>query len=53
MKFEDSLRHKELDDFLDVKEVEGWKSPKNWEVWLSFAFLLGFIGAVSLILVVV
>lgn len=53
MKFEDTLRHKELDDFLDVKEVKGWKLASKAETVFSFVFLVGLCIVVGLLLLAV
>lgn len=34
------LRHRELDDFLDVREVEGWKRPTSWDTAAGYVLLL-------------
>lgn len=47
---EEQLRKRTLDDFLDVKEVEGWTPASKAETVYAAVFLAGFAVIIGLAL---
>ena len=47
---EATLRKHELDDFLDVKEVEGW-TPSTWKQDLAaFVLMVAFVAIIGIVI---